>query len=89
MVLPWCSPTQGNLRRWRQLVAYRGVPFLALEHLGTDRRFDLVPARANGQAAFGAHLRAPAGISHGPASFRARYSSWLGAATSRYRMFYF
>jgi RNA polymerase sigma-70 factor (ECF subfamily) len=26
------------------------------------RRFDLVPARANGQPAFGAYLRAPAGI---------------------------
>ena len=29
------------------------------------RRFDLVPARANGQPAFGAHLSAPAGIRHG------------------------
>ena len=29
------------------------------------RRFDLVPSRANGQAAFGAYVRAPAGISHG------------------------
>jgi hypothetical protein len=29
------------------------------------RRFDLVPARANGQPAFGAYLRAPDGISHG------------------------
>jgi hypothetical protein len=28
------------------------------------RRFDLVPARANGQPAFGAYLRAPAGIRH-------------------------
>jgi RNA polymerase sigma-70 factor (TIGR02960 family) len=33
--------------------------------LGADRRFDLVPARANGQPAFGAYLRAPDGISHG------------------------
>jgi RNA polymerase sigma-70 factor (ECF subfamily) len=32
---------------------------------GADRRFDLVPARANGQPAFGAYLRAPNGISHG------------------------
>jgi RNA polymerase sigma-70 factor (ECF subfamily) len=31
---------------------------------GAGRRFDLVPARANGQPAFGAYLRAPAG-SHG------------------------
>ena len=29
------------------------------------RRFDLVPTRANGQPAFGAYLRAPAGIRHG------------------------
>jgi hypothetical protein len=32
---------------------------------GAGRRFDLVPARANGQPAFGAYLRTPAGISHG------------------------
>ena len=32
---------------------------------GADRRFDLVPARANGQPAFGAYLRAPAGIRPG------------------------
>ena len=32
---------------------------------GAGRRFDLVPARANGQPAFGAYLRAPAGIRHG------------------------
>jgi RNA polymerase sigma-70 factor (TIGR02960 family) len=32
---------------------------------GADRRFDLVPTRANGQPAFGAYLRAPDGISHG------------------------
>ncbi|MFE2519949.1 sigma-70 family RNA polymerase sigma factor [Streptomyces mirabilis] len=30
-----------------------------------DRRFDLIPTRANGQPAFGAYLRAPDGISHG------------------------
>ena len=30
-----------------------------------DRRFDLVPTRANGQPAFGAYLRATSGISHG------------------------
>jgi RNA polymerase sigma-70 factor (TIGR02960 family) len=29
------------------------------------RRFDLVPTRANGQAAFGAYLRAPTGLRHG------------------------
>jgi len=32
---------------------------------GAGRRFDLVPARANGQPAFGAYLRGPDGISHG------------------------
>jgi RNA polymerase sigma-70 factor (TIGR02960 family) len=32
---------------------------------GTGRRFDLVPARANGQPAFGVYLRAPDGVSHG------------------------
>jgi RNA polymerase sigma-70 factor (TIGR02960 family) len=32
---------------------------------GGGRRFDLVPARANGQPAFGAYLHTPAGTSHG------------------------
>ncbi|WP_103339306.1 sigma-70 family RNA polymerase sigma factor [Amycolatopsis sp. CA-126428] len=32
---------------------------------GAGRRFDLVPTRANGQPAFGAYLRGPAGTSHG------------------------
>ncbi|MGZ8747189.1 MAG: nuclear transport factor 2 family protein [Mycobacterium sp.] len=32
---------------------------------GAGRRFDLVATRANGQPAFGAYLRGPAGISHG------------------------
>jgi RNA polymerase sigma-70 factor (ECF subfamily) len=32
---------------------------------GADRRFNLVPVRANGQPAFGAYLRAPGGIRHG------------------------
>lgn len=32
---------------------------------GAGRRFDLVPTRANGQPAFGAHLRTPSGIRHG------------------------
>jgi RNA polymerase sigma-70 factor (ECF subfamily) len=31
---------------------------------GAGRRFDLVPARANGQPAFGAYLRGPGGIRH-------------------------
>ena len=32
---------------------------------GAGRRFDLVPTRANGQPAFGAYLRPPAGIRPG------------------------
>jgi hypothetical protein len=32
---------------------------------GADRRFELVPARANGQPAFGVYLRAPNGPSRG------------------------
>ncbi len=32
---------------------------------GSGRRFELVPARANGQPAFGAYLRGPAGRRHG------------------------
>ena len=33
--------------------------------IGSSRRFDLVPTRANGQPAFGAYLRASTGIRHG------------------------
>jgi len=29
---------------------------------GADRRFELVPARANGQPAFGTYLRTPTGL---------------------------
>jgi RNA polymerase sigma-70 factor (ECF subfamily) len=36
---------------------------------GAGRMFDLVPARANGQPAFGAYLRAPAGIRHATAFY--------------------
>src|SRR6266568_2108046 len=36
---------------------------------GAGRRFDLVPTRANGQPAFGAYLRAPAGIRHATALY--------------------
>ena len=32
--------------------------------LGSDRTYELVPARANGQPAFGFYVRAPGGISH-------------------------
>jgi RNA polymerase sigma-70 factor (ECF subfamily) len=54
------------------------MPPIPLEYQGRDvvaglfasifrsgRRFDLVPTRANGQPAFGAYLRAAAGIRHG------------------------
>ena len=57
---------------------FMSMPPLPLEYEGRDvvvrfcgglfdggRRFDLVPARANGQPAFGAYLRVPAGIRHG------------------------
>jgi hypothetical protein len=51
--LPWSND---------QLAASVHVLFAA------GRRFDLVSARANGQPAFGACLRGPAGIRH-PAAF--------------------
>ena len=57
---------------------FMSMPPLPLEYEGRDvvvrfcgglfdggRRFDLVPARANGQPAFGAYLRVPGGIRHG------------------------
>ena len=47
---------------------YEGVDVVArfcAQILGPGRRFDLVPTRANGQPAFGAYLRSPAGVSHG------------------------
>jgi RNA polymerase sigma-70 factor (ECF subfamily) len=58
--------------------AFISMPPMPLEYEGRDlvirfcanifgagRRFDLVPARANGQPAFGAYLRDPSGVSHG------------------------
>ncbi|MGH3209008.1 MAG: sigma-70 family RNA polymerase sigma factor [Trebonia sp.] len=33
--------------------------------LGSGRRFDLVPTRANGQPAFGAYVHSPGGVRHG------------------------
>jgi RNA polymerase sigma-70 factor (ECF subfamily) len=47
---------------------YQGLDLVARFCAGifrADRRFDLIPTRANGQPAFGAYLRAPNGISHG------------------------
>jgi RNA polymerase sigma-70 factor (ECF subfamily) len=37
--------------------------------LGSGRRFDLVPTRANGQPAFGAYVRSPDGKTHGVGLF--------------------
>jgi RNA polymerase sigma-70 factor (TIGR02960 family) len=58
--------------------AFISMPPMPFEYEGRDvvarfcaslfrsgRRFDLVPARANGQPAFGAYLRSPDGIRHG------------------------
>jgi hypothetical protein len=47
---------------------YRGREVVArfcASLFGAGRRFDLVPARANGQPAFGAYQRAATGIRHG------------------------
>ena len=58
--------------------AFISMPPMSLEYEGRDvvarfcanlfgagRRFDLTPTRANGQPAFGAYLRSPAGVRHG------------------------
>jgi len=47
---------------------YEGIDVVARFYgsmIGSGRRFDLVPTRANGQPAFGAYLRASTGIRHG------------------------
>ena len=41
-----------------------GVYLTDMSQFGAGRRFDLVPTRANGQPAFAAYLRVPAGIRH-------------------------
>ncbi|HEX9033998.1 MAG TPA: nuclear transport factor 2 family protein, partial [Streptosporangiaceae bacterium] len=46
---------------------YQGRDLVArywARQLAAGRRFDLVPVRANGQPAFGAYLRGPAGVRH-------------------------
>jgi len=50
--------------RWNTRAGDVVARFCALL-FGAGRRFDLVPARANGQPAFGAYLRPPVGIRHG------------------------
>ena len=46
-----------------------GVTRYCASLFAAGRRFDLVPARANGQPAFGAYLRSPAGIRHATAFY--------------------
>ena len=41
------------------------VVSLVASLFGSGRRFDLVPARANGQPAFAVYLRATSGVRHG------------------------
>jgi RNA polymerase sigma-70 factor (ECF subfamily) len=43
----------------------RAVARFCASLFSSGRRFDLVPTRANGQPAFGAYLRTPAGTRHG------------------------
>jgi len=45
------------------------VVSLVASLFGSGRRFDLVPARANGQPAFGAYVRGPDGSSHATGLF--------------------
>jgi RNA polymerase sigma-70 factor (TIGR02960 family) len=45
------------------------VASFCARQFGAGRRFDLVPTRANGQPAFGAYLRGPAGIRHATAFY--------------------
>ncbi len=51
---------------------------------GAGRRFDLVPARANGQPAFGAYLRTPGGIRHGTGLFVLTLSGGRICAMTRF-----
>src|SRR5262249_32274886 len=56
----------------REPFGYRGRAAVArywARQFAAGRRFDLVPARANGQPAFGAYLRGPAGIRHAAAFY--------------------
>jgi RNA polymerase sigma-70 factor (ECF subfamily) len=51
---------------------------------GADRRFDLVPTRANGQPAFGTYLRASTGIRHGTSLFVVTLSGERICAMTRF-----
>ena len=72
------EPVKSAPKRARSTLERRAVPGDGREHQGRDvvsrfragifdagRRFDLVPARANGQPAFGAYLRVPGGLRRG------------------------
>jgi RNA polymerase sigma-70 factor (ECF subfamily) len=74
----WESADLGALVALLTDDVFMSMPPMPFEYEGRDvvarfcadlftagRRFDLVPARANGQPAFGAYLRGPADISHG------------------------
>src|SRR5262249_43554281 len=74
----WESADLGALVALLTDDAFVSMPPMPFEYQGRDavtrfsaslfaagRRFDLIPARANGQPAFGAYLRAPTGIRHG------------------------
>jgi RNA polymerase sigma-70 factor (TIGR02960 family) len=77
-VRAWESADIGALVALLTDDVFMSMPPMPFEYQGRDvvarfcaslfdagRRFDLVPARANGQPAFGAYLRTPSGISHG------------------------
>jgi SnoaL-like domain len=77
-VRAWESADPGALVALLTDDAFISMPPMPFEYQGRDavgrfcaslsgagRRFGLVPARANGQPAFGAYLRAPNGVSHG------------------------
>jgi RNA polymerase sigma-70 factor (TIGR02960 family) len=77
-VRAWESADVGALVALLTDDVFMAMPPIPLEYQGRDlvarfsaslfdagRRFDLVPTRANGQPAFGAYLRAPAGMRHG------------------------
>jgi RNA polymerase sigma-70 factor (TIGR02960 family) len=77
-VRAWESADIGALVALLTGDVFMSMPPMPFEYQGRDvvarfcaslfdagRRFDLVPARANGQPAFGAYLRTPSGISHG------------------------
>jgi len=77
-VRAWESADLGALVALLTDDVFMSMPPMPFEYEGRDvvarfcarlfdagRGFDLVPARANGQPAFGAYLRAPTGIRHG------------------------